>query len=260
MINKFLHVQPSELKFPFKINRPSTCWLQLTNKTDYNVAFKVKTTHPKKYCVRPNVGIICPGSTCVVKVVLQAQKESPLTVPKDKFQVQSMIAPVGMTAEDITSQMFRKDSDELEEQKLRVVFATVDPPSPIPEGSEDDCTPVASGFNRKNYISALFDSASTIAENYQGLLSEGSNYEKESNEENFQVPESIAETTELQDWNMVSKLIDEKSGVVLQNYELQYELEMVRRQIKRNTRSSYVVILVAVFACLLGFLVGYVIK
>ncbi|KAK4270002.1 hypothetical protein QN277_023091 [Acacia crassicarpa] len=38
--------------------------LQLSNKTDDYVAFEVKTTNPRKYCVRPNTGIVLPRSTC----------------------------------------------------------------------------------------------------------------------------------------------------------------------------------------------------
>ncbi|KAG5561277.1 hypothetical protein RHGRI_004341 [Rhododendron griersonianum] len=37
--------------------------LQLTNKTSNYLAFRVKTTNPKKYCVHPNTGIVLPHST-----------------------------------------------------------------------------------------------------------------------------------------------------------------------------------------------------
>lgn len=30
------------------------------------VLTKVKTTNPKKYCVRPNTGVVLPGGTCDV--------------------------------------------------------------------------------------------------------------------------------------------------------------------------------------------------
>ncbi|KAJ0636389.1 putative major sperm protein (MSP) [Helianthus annuus] len=43
-----------------------SCSLQLSNKTENHVAFKVKTTNPKKYCVRPNTGPVLPRSTCDV--------------------------------------------------------------------------------------------------------------------------------------------------------------------------------------------------
>ena len=53
--------------------------LRLSNPSDKRVLFKVKTTAPKSYCVRPNSGIIAQGATqevdgegkrgCVLRVV-----------------------------------------------------------------------------------------------------------------------------------------------------------------------------------------------
>ena len=40
--------------------------LKLSNPTDRRVCFKVKTTAPKRYCVRPNSGIIEPGAAVSV--------------------------------------------------------------------------------------------------------------------------------------------------------------------------------------------------
>lgn len=37
--------------------------LKLSNPTDRNVCFKVKTTAPRRYCVRPNSGIIDAGTS-----------------------------------------------------------------------------------------------------------------------------------------------------------------------------------------------------
>lgn len=37
--------------------------LKLGNPTDRNVCFKVKTTAPRRYCVRPNSGIIDAGTS-----------------------------------------------------------------------------------------------------------------------------------------------------------------------------------------------------
>ncbi|RRT54023.1 hypothetical protein B296_00031678 [Ensete ventricosum] len=66
----------------------------------------VKTTNPKKYCVRPNTGVVLPRSTCDVAVTMQAQKEAPPDMQcKDKFLLQSVIAENGVTTKDITSEM-----------------------------------------------------------------------------------------------------------------------------------------------------------
>ena len=51
------------------------------------IAFKIKTTAPKRYCVRPNVGLLKPGETSDVKVLLQPGE----TDEKHKFQVQSLV-------------------------------------------------------------------------------------------------------------------------------------------------------------------------
>lgn len=238
MLRKFLNVQPSELKFPFQLNKLTIVWVELTNKFDQNVAFKVKTTHPKKYCVRPTVGVISPGSTCVVKVSMQAQKVFPVALPKDKFLIQSMIAPVGLCAEDITSEMFKRQKcNDVEEFKLRVVFVTADPPSPIPEVSEEDFSPEASELknpNHRNHIMELFDA--------------GPNTDREEDEQIFK------------DRDRISQLIDERSFLMLKNQQLQNEVEMARRQIFRSTSNSCNVIALVLLACFLGFVVGYVIK
>ncbi|GAB2265403.1 hypothetical protein Dimus_000462 [Dionaea muscipula] len=138
MITKFLHVYPSSLKIPFQLNKVSTCSMQLTNISDRNVAFNVKTTRPRKYQVKPSVGIVSPGSTCVVKVVMQAQTKAPARrSTKDKFLVQSIIAPTSLGVEHI-SEMFRKAAGNvIEEYKLTVVLVSANPPSPIPEASEE---------------------------------------------------------------------------------------------------------------------------
>ncbi|KAI5478715.1 vesicle-associated membrane protein-associated protein B [Pseudohyphozyma bogoriensis] len=67
--------------------------LAVSNSNSQPVAFKVKTTAPKQYCVRPNSGRIEPGETVEVQVLLQPMKEDPAPGAKcrDKFLVQSVI-------------------------------------------------------------------------------------------------------------------------------------------------------------------------
>ncbi|KAF8394505.1 hypothetical protein HHK36_020715 [Tetracentron sinense] len=92
----------------------------------------VKTTSPKKYCVRPNIGIIKPKSTSDFTVTMQAQRLAPPDMQcKDKFLIQSTIVLSGTTAEEITPSMFSKDNGTyIEENKLKVVL--ISPPhSPV---------------------------------------------------------------------------------------------------------------------------------
>ncbi|XP_057424202.1 vesicle-associated protein 2-2-like [Lotus japonicus] len=123
-----LNIQPRELQFIFELKKQSTCSVQLTNNTYHYVAFKVKTTSPKKYSVRPNVGVLAPKSSCEFIVTMQAQRVAPEDmVCKDKFLIQSTFVPAETTSEDVTSTLFVKDASRyIEENKLKV--ALISPP------------------------------------------------------------------------------------------------------------------------------------
>ncbi|XP_031130440.1 vesicle-associated protein 2-2-like isoform X2 [Ipomoea triloba] len=121
---ELVDIQPREITFTFEPRKQSSCTIQLFNKTDKHVAFKVKTTNPKKYCVRPNTGIISSKSLCEFKITMQAQREPPPDmVCKDKFLVQSKVVPEETSDKDITSETFSKDDGEyVQENKLRVIL------------------------------------------------------------------------------------------------------------------------------------------
>ncbi|CAI9765894.1 unnamed protein product [Fraxinus pennsylvanica] len=131
MSTQLVEIQPQELKFVVEAMKQSSCIADLTNVTDQHVAFKVKTTSPKNYCVRPNVGIIKPESTCPFTVTMQAQKSAPADMQcNDKFLIQCTVVPFDTTEAEIPP-MFTKDSKNyIEETKLRVVW-TSPPQSPV---------------------------------------------------------------------------------------------------------------------------------
>ncbi|PIA61670.1 hypothetical protein AQUCO_00300892v1 [Aquilegia coerulea] len=126
MDTRLLKIIPGELKFTFELKKQSSCSVQLVNNSDQYVAFKVKTTNPKKYCVRPNVGIIHPKATCDFTVTMQAQRVAPPDMQcKDKFLIQGTIIPYGTTEDAITPGMFAKDNGNyIEESKLRVILTS----------------------------------------------------------------------------------------------------------------------------------------
>ncbi|XP_027107530.1 vesicle-associated protein 2-2-like isoform X1 [Coffea arabica] len=132
MSNELLDIQPRELKFIVELKKQSSCSVRLFNKSKHYVAFKVKTTSPKKYCVRPNTGVIEPKSACDFLVTMQAQKVAlPDMTCKDKFLVQGTVVAEGTTDDDITSSLFAKENGKyVEESKLRVVLASP-PHSPV---------------------------------------------------------------------------------------------------------------------------------
>jgi hypothetical protein len=95
------------------------------------VAFKVKTTAPKQYCVRPNSGRIDPGSEVEVQVLLQAMKEDPPLDQKcrDKFLVQSVAVPGDKEFNNIPSvwsNIEQTSKSSIQEKKIRVNFLPAD--------------------------------------------------------------------------------------------------------------------------------------
>lgn len=66
-----LQISPNELKFRFELRKTIPVTLSLTNPGKEKIAFKVKTTSPKKYCVRPSSGVVEPGSSKDVQVIMQ---------------------------------------------------------------------------------------------------------------------------------------------------------------------------------------------
>ncbi|KAM4570756.1 vesicle-associated membrane protein-associated protein B-like isoform 2-T2 [Fundulus diaphanus] len=109
-----------ELKFRGPFTDVVTATLKLTNPTDRNVCFKVKTTAPRRYCVRPNSGIIDAGTSINVSVMLQPFEYDPNEKSKHKFMVQSILAPRDMT--DMEGVWKEAKSDELMDSKLRCAF------------------------------------------------------------------------------------------------------------------------------------------
>ncbi|XP_042065693.1 vesicle-associated protein 1-3-like isoform X1 [Salvia splendens] len=246
-MGELLRIQPSELKFPFEVRKQSSCALQLANRTDQYVAFKVKTTNPKRYSVRPNVGVVLPCSVCnitgekpydqskhslillslivfffcgfVFLVTMQAHKEAPPDMQcRDKFLVQSVIVPNGTTTKDINQEMFNREGEKfVDEFRLRVIFIPANPPSPVPEEDEELSSPGTSSAEDEIKNSSLSE------------------------------PERSA----------VLKLKDEKASVNIQNDKLLGELESMRKQTGQGRFGSVFILIVGL---ILGILVGYFLR
>ena len=73
-----VEITPSDLKFRFQLNKQLLGNININNTTDKRVAFKIKTTAPKKYVVRPSSGVTDLKSSASVQVIMQAQKDYPL--------------------------------------------------------------------------------------------------------------------------------------------------------------------------------------
>lgn len=122
-----VEIDPVELGFhrPFTVEVSQT--LKISNPNASPVAFKVKTTAPKQYCVRPNSGRIEPGKEVEVTVLLQAMKQEPPLDAKcrDKFLVQSVAVTPDKEFTSISAIWQHVDDAEkssVQEKKIRVVY------------------------------------------------------------------------------------------------------------------------------------------
>lgn len=118
---QLLNIEPAnELKFQGPFRTAVASYMRLTNPTDHDIYFKIKTTAPKKYCVRPNCGKLEPRESQEIAIVLQPFIFDSNEKNKHKFMVQSMVKP---DDEEINLEdLWKKYPEKLMDSKLRCVF------------------------------------------------------------------------------------------------------------------------------------------
>lgn len=116
-----LKIEPkSVLHFKGPYTDVVTSYLTLTNPTDKRVCFKVKTTAPRRYCVRPNNGVVEPRSTTKIAVMLQPfDFENQPDRSKHKFMIQTMFEPEPDMDQENMWKMF---PDQIMDSKLKCLF------------------------------------------------------------------------------------------------------------------------------------------
>ncbi|KAK4985142.1 phosphatidylinositol-binding protein scs2 [Elasticomyces elasticus] len=147
-----VELDPVELGFKRPFTHEVSQVLRLRNPNSDPVAFKVKTTAPKQYCVRPNSGRIEAGQDVEVQgkagalqgqekpaytttVLLQAMKEDPPPDARcrDKFLVQSVAVTADREFSNpaaIWSNIEQTAKSSIQEKKIRVTFLPADGSAP----------------------------------------------------------------------------------------------------------------------------------
>eukprot|EP00127_Corallochytrium_limacisporum_P006400 Clim_evm8s226 gene=Clim_evmTU8s226 len=113
---------------PLVREKPVGGTITIQNKESKDILFKVKTTQPKKYCVRPNQGMISAGETRDIDVILRPPEDD-YDVRRDKFLVLTMFQEnhdVGAPTDDEfveklthTWRQNESNKDIVKHQKLR---------------------------------------------------------------------------------------------------------------------------------------------
>ncbi|XP_072304902.1 vesicle-associated membrane protein-associated protein B/C-like isoform X2 [Eucyclogobius newberryi] len=156
--DQVLALEPhDELRFRGPFTDVVTATLKLTNPTHRNVCFKVKTTAPRRYCVRPNSGVIDAGASIHVSVMLQPFEYDPNDRSRHKFMVMSMLAPDNMT--DMEAVWREARPEELMDTRLRCTFE-MPPENEDPEGESTKSLSSSSAPSLKSEASALPKSSS----------------------------------------------------------------------------------------------------
>merc|ERR1719450_1727435 len=132
--------------------------MKLKNPSDKKVCFKIKTTAPKRYCVKPNSGVVDPHKETSIAVSLQPLDYDPTEKNKHKFMVQSMFAPDGEINQDTLWK--EVDQNELMDSKLRCVFA-------MPAGQEQNNTEEPKFENSRSQVTAATPVAPAKADTEQ---------------------------------------------------------------------------------------------
>jgi len=121
-------------KGPFTV--VSTTTLKLSNSGNERLAYKIKTTAPKRYCVKPNSGFLEPHATANIQVMLQphtAGQQDDRT--KHKFMVQWVGVPNNFS--DDVENFWKQDLTKynVHDSKLKCVFADEQPAAVVPNDS-----------------------------------------------------------------------------------------------------------------------------
>eukprot|EP00794_Sanderia_malayensis_P006769 gene6769-7531_t len=108
--------------------------LTITNTINTNVGYKVKTTSPENYRVRPSSGLISPGSSVEINIHLQPDHTENVT--KDKFLILSALVPEKDKNADLGAMWKQIPKSSILEHRLRCRFEVVTMPAPYTETHE----------------------------------------------------------------------------------------------------------------------------
>ncbi|CCC12345.1 hypothetical protein SMACR_05523 [Sordaria macrospora] len=275
-----VEIDPLELGFrrPFTVEVSQI--LRIRNPNTSPVAFKVKTTAPKQYCVRPNSGRIEPGHDVEVSVLLQAMKQEPPSDARcrDKFLVQSVTITGDKEFTNVAQIWDGADKSQIQEKKIRVLW--------LPAFGEETTSPVAatpirpSTSSRVEETPAPFTSPSEtrsstadtreikqepdLAENFQNTVAAAATTVQNTASETYeQLKEQLAKAqatiASLQN-DATSGLRQRKAAVADAVGEQASNVQATAQDLAQSARQGTegVPVQIAAVLCLVSFLLAYI--
>eukprot|EP01088_Endostelium_zonatum_P008634 TRINITY_DN21793_c0_g1_i1.p1 TRINITY_DN21793_c0_g1~~TRINITY_DN21793_c0_g1_i1.p1 ORF type:complete len:226 (+),score=51.75 TRINITY_DN21793_c0_g1_i1:28-705(+) len=126
--NSHLNIAPRTLIFPPPLDRVITNKLKISNlnteASGTSIAFKIKTTKPNRYSVKPHVGLLRPGQSIDVLIRYNFQKDRPKDLDeRDKFQVESINLNEQVAEADVPNLFKTTPAEQIIKEKLKCRFA-----------------------------------------------------------------------------------------------------------------------------------------
>lgn len=136
-----IEIQPDILEYKPPLTEQSTEYATISNNTSETIAFKVKTTAPKYYCVRPNAAIVAPGETVQIQVIFLGLPEEPSfdTKCRDKFLVITLPAPHDLGEKSVAeawAELEAEFSGQAVSKKIKVKYGSRSKPETVPSNEE----------------------------------------------------------------------------------------------------------------------------
>ncbi|CXI88157.1 vesicle-associated membrane protein, putative [Plasmodium berghei] len=164
---KLLRVTPEKnIEFPLVHFQAVTQVVKLENISDRKVAFKIKTTAPNNYLVRPSFGLINVRETIDIQIILQPLSDKD-NISNDKFQVQCLNVDNDTTVDKQFWVTVNKS--EIQDHKL-VVVLNDESSSKLPHSYLPSNNNPISEMNHKNHNLNYTDTSINPDDGLKGSL------------------------------------------------------------------------------------------
>lgn len=122
----------------------------ITNMDESPISFKIRTTSPEKFRVRPSSGTLAAGDSQTVTIVVQTGFQL-RTVTKDRFLVMSVQIPkTTMTQQELAEVWQKSSGSKVDEYRLKCSFPDKEPSKNgnIVESRDEKSNPVITAINK----------------------------------------------------------------------------------------------------------------
>ncbi|XP_054273872.1 motile sperm domain-containing protein 2-like [Macrosteles quadrilineatus] len=118
-----LRVSPADTVVFSQDGADLTGTVNLMNISDKTLTYKIKTTSPDKFRVRPSAGVLHPSNSTTVCVVLQPG-HAPYSLLKDKFLVMSFVLEEALTSTTELAELWKAaDTKIVDQHRLRCALS-----------------------------------------------------------------------------------------------------------------------------------------